>query len=1026
MMRFRQRFTLILVIMVCPIVSVRADDFYVDAWYGCDETGDGSQDNPWQHLQFALDSIEGTAENPHTVHLAKGVYQRVDDIGSGITPGDYISIVGECANETVIPLLWGSRIQGFEISNVAIQKISLQLQDNVMFRNCIFTGRGIGATISIRDYSSATFINCVFTGADYMFQITNNSDVTAKNCIFTNYNRINHASSTADPVITYSLLDRNYPGVGNIVGDPKFVRPDAFDYRLRADSPAIDMGDPSDPVPPGYGGRIDMGCHEYPYTPLVFIESVNFHELSGNRNGIPEWGETIQPLITLCNYGEPATNLTIVFEIDHPDITMVTAEVFVGGLDFDECRAISGPVFEITGQSGWGVPVEMYGVWTDGEDSGQIHIPFTIHGEDFYIDATLGCDDTGDGSPDAPFLTIAHARNRARGSRLHPVTLRPRAGTYSESNNGESWPLWLDEYEDLRGEGPDTLLNNETMTSSYFIRPSRTGNMSDFSIETVGWSVRATGLSGVEYRNLHNGYYLISGSRQLTAVDCDLQSITLSGYIPGSAALVKDNILNKTSSGGNTTYLNNHIGPEEFMLYQHANPPHGYLPGNIAMHNVITAPTIIRNHNVFTNNICTAVTVTSEVPYEISQNIAYNGFAVFESNATVTFVNNIGVPATGTNAFGAIWSTAPSFHNCIVLPLRFSANGGNNFIGQYGAFDLDGSIGLFSGTGVDHQYCWQTRNSVLYYLSEDNSDCYNTHYSNLMNCPEPTNMDEDPGFVGIAHITDIGDTWFSDSTANWEPDRYAGYYVNPNIYGNNTLFYCIGNTSDTVYLMGDPRTVASIGDLFVIPDVRLRRIADGFAYDSPLINAGDPDVQNPDGSRRDIGAYGGPYAQTPMPVIPTWPPPTLTPTPATGTPTATPTQSDQTPTPTPPLTPSPTATPLVTGVTITMPSRHYQPGDPCYVTVTVTNADTQPLTDHPLFLILDVYGEVFFAPSFTTDFDYYPGPWPHGTTPIEALPEFEWPDTGTAATGIVWYAALTDPAVTRIVGEWDVWEFGWE
>jgi hypothetical protein len=133
-----------------------------------------------------------------------------------------------------------------------------------------------------------------------------------------------------------------------------------------------------------------------------------------------------------------------------------------------------------------------------------------------------------------------------------------------------------------------------------------------------------------------------------------------------------------------------------------------------------------------------------------------------------------------------------------------------------------------------------------------------------------------------------------------------------------------------------------------------------------------------------------------------------------------------TPSPTPTPTPSPTSTPLDTGVTITMPSHHYQPGDPCYVTVTVTNADTQPLTDHPLFLILDVYGEVFFAPSFTTDFDYYPGPWPQGATPVEALPEFEWPDTGTEASGIIWYAALTDPAVTRIVGEWDMWEFGWE
>jgi hypothetical protein len=123
--------------------------------------------------------------------------------------------------------------------------------------------------------------------------------------------------------------------------------------------------------------------------------------------------------------------------------------------------------------------------------------------------------------------------------------------------------------------------------------------------------------------------------------------------------------------------------------------------------------------------------------------------------------------------------------------------------------------------------------------------------------------------------------------------------------------------------------------------------------------------------------------------------------------------------------PPPTPTPGITGVTITMPAHQYRPGDICYCTVTVTNGDLEPLIDHPMFLILDVYGEIFFAPSFTTDFDYYSGPWPAGTTPVDALPVFTWPDTGTSASGIVWYAALTDPAVTRIVGEWDSWEFGW-
>ena len=63
-------------------------------------------------------------------------------------------------------------------------------------------------------------------------------------------------------------------------------------------------------------------------------------------------------------------------------------------------------------------------------------------------------------------------------------------------------------------------------------------------------------------------------------------------------------------------------------------------------------------------------------------------------------------------------------------------------------------------------------------------------------------------------------------------------------------------------------------------------------------------------------------------------------------------------------------------------------------------------------MILDVYGELFFGSSFTHDADWYPGPWPSGDTRLEAISVFTKPKTNTSATGIIWYAALTDPAVT--------------
>jgi len=75
--------------------------------------------------------------------------------------------------------------------------------------------------------------------------------------------------------------------------------------------------------------------------------------------------------------------------------------------------------------------------------------------------------------------------------------------------------------------------------------------------------------------------------------------------------------------------------------------------------------------------------------------------------------------------------------------------------------------------------------------------------------------------------------------------------------------------------------------------------------DSPAIDSGDPDIKDPDGSRSDMGVYGGPGACGSDPNLPGCiSAPTSTPTPTPPTATATPTS-----TPTPTLTPTPTPNP---------------------------------------------------------------------------------------------------------------------
>ena len=52
------------------------------------------------------------------------------------------------------------------------------------------------------------------------------------------------------------------PGRGEIFSDPLFADAAADDYRPERGSPVVDAGNPSDPVPPGAGGRVDIGYVE--------------------------------------------------------------------------------------------------------------------------------------------------------------------------------------------------------------------------------------------------------------------------------------------------------------------------------------------------------------------------------------------------------------------------------------------------------------------------------------------------------------------------------------------------------------------------------------------------------------------------------------------------------------------------------------------------------------------------------------------------------------------------------------------
>ena len=153
--------------------------------------------------------------------------------------------------------------------------------------------------------------------------------------------------------------------------------------------------------------------------------------------------------------------------------------------------------------------------------------------------------------------------------------------------------------------------------------------------------------------------------------------------------------------------------------------------------------------------------------------------------------------------------------------------------------------------------------------------------------------------------------------------------------------------------------------------------------------------------------------------------PTATPT-GTAPATATPTSNTPTRTPTPPQTPSPTPEDCsTTGVTIDMPSVLFYPGDAFFCNISVCNQEGTTLEGYPLIVLLDVFSQYFFAPSFGSTLDFYAMTFPVGVSAVEVLPEFSWPQGAGTAGGIVWYAALTDPSITSLIGMMDSMTFGW-
>ena len=146
---------------------------------------------------------------------------------------------------------------------------------NTTISNCIFNynnARVGGGGFALVAGNSMDLVNCTFyrnsASQNDHYSIISFGDLNILNCIVsrgTLVDRVNNKFYSINS--TYSLIQEVtvVGGTGNIVSNPLFVDPENSNFRLEAESPAINSGHPGNEYKDSNGSRNDMGAFGGPY-----------------------------------------------------------------------------------------------------------------------------------------------------------------------------------------------------------------------------------------------------------------------------------------------------------------------------------------------------------------------------------------------------------------------------------------------------------------------------------------------------------------------------------------------------------------------------------------------------------------------------------------------------------------------------------------------------------------------------------------------------------------------------------------
>ncbi len=258
--------------------TVTVDPSYCEK---CGNNGHTWNLDAFADIQSAVNSgAQKVLVNPglyrQSVYLVNGV--RVFGSGAALTviappqtaSGAVVGAEGvRAASLALVSLTGDNRVDGVKIDAAGAISVTRTVVRNTKTAVTVDGANG-GA--------SALLVNNTIVSNDNGVAATNNGNIDVRNTVFAfqTGTALSYQSTATTKLHTFNAFWRNgspqqpqdlsidgnvvnQPGPGEIFADPRFVDPSQQDYRLQADSPLVDAGDPSDPSPPGTGLRVDIG-----------------------------------------------------------------------------------------------------------------------------------------------------------------------------------------------------------------------------------------------------------------------------------------------------------------------------------------------------------------------------------------------------------------------------------------------------------------------------------------------------------------------------------------------------------------------------------------------------------------------------------------------------------------------------------------------------------------------------------------------------------------------------------------------